>query len=50
MLLRLLWLLSRKRLLAAVLVDRGLFSLLYTAAFLYCFGIWPGLSFPAVTA
>jgi len=46
MLLRLPWLLSRKRLLAAVVIDIGLFSLLYTAAFLYRFGSWPGLSLP----
>ena len=46
MLLRLPWLLSRKRLLAAVLIDSSLFSLLYTAAFLFRFGRWPGLSLP----
>jgi exopolysaccharide biosynthesis polyprenyl glycosylphosphotransferase len=46
MLLRLPWLLSRKRLLAAVAIDSGLFSLLYTAAFLFRFGRWPGLSLP----
>jgi exopolysaccharide biosynthesis polyprenyl glycosylphosphotransferase len=46
MLLRLPWLLSRKRLLAAVVIDIGLFSLLYTAAFLFRFGSWPGLSLP----
>jgi exopolysaccharide biosynthesis polyprenyl glycosylphosphotransferase len=46
MLLRLPWLLSRKRLMTAVLVDSVLFSLLYTAAFLLCFGTLPGLSLP----
>jgi len=46
MLLRLPWLLSRKRLLAAVAIDGCLFSLLYISAFLYRFGAWPGLSFP----
>jgi len=46
MFVRLPWLLSRKRLLAAVVIDSGLFSLLYTAAFLFRFGRWPGLSLP----
>jgi exopolysaccharide biosynthesis polyprenyl glycosylphosphotransferase len=46
MFLRLPWLLSRKRLLAAVVIDSCLFSLLYIAAFLYRFGSWPGLSSP----
>ena len=46
MFLRLPWLLSRKRSLAAVVIDSGLFSLLYTAAFLFRFGRWPGLSLP----
>jgi exopolysaccharide biosynthesis polyprenyl glycosylphosphotransferase len=46
MLLRLPWLLSRKRLLASVVIDSVLFSLLYTAAFLFRFGRWPGLSLP----
>jgi len=46
MLLRLPWLLSRKRLLGAVVIDICLFSPLYMAAFLYRFDSWPGLSFP----
>jgi len=46
MLLRLPWLLSRKRLLAAVVIDISLFTLLYTAVFSYRFGSWPGLSLP----
>ena len=46
MFLRLPWLLSRKRSLAAVVIDSGLFSLLYKAAFLFRFGRWPGLSLP----
>jgi len=46
MLLRLPWLLSRKRLLVAVVIDGCLFSLLYTAAFLFRFGRWPGFSLP----
>lgn len=46
MFLRLPWLLSRKRLLIAVVIDSSLFSLLYIAVFLFCFGRWPGFSLP----
>jgi len=46
MLLRLPWLLSRKRLLAAIAIDSCLFALLYIGSFQYRFGSWPGLSFP----
>lgn len=45
MLLRLPWLLSRRRLLTAIAIDSGLFSFLYAVAFRYRFGSWPGLSF-----
>jgi len=44
MLLRLPWLLSRKRLLASVAIDSYLFLLLYMAAFLFSFGGLPGVS------
>lgn len=46
MLLRLPWLLSRKRLLAAVVIDSGLFSIFYFAAFRLRFGSMPGFSLP----
>jgi exopolysaccharide biosynthesis polyprenyl glycosylphosphotransferase len=46
MLLRLPWLSSRKRLLASVVIDSCLFSLLYIAAFLFRFGSLPGVSIP----
>ncbi len=46
MLLRLPWLLSRKRLLAAVMVDSCLFSLIYSVAFKSHYGRWPALSLP----
>jgi exopolysaccharide biosynthesis polyprenyl glycosylphosphotransferase len=46
MLLRLPWLLSRKRLLAAVVIDSGLFSIFYFLAFRLRFGTMPGFSLP----
>jgi hypothetical protein len=46
MLLRLPWLLSRKRLMSAVLIDSALFSLLYVTAFSLCFRKLPGFSLP----
>jgi len=45
-LLRLPWLTSRRRLLAALLIDSVLFQLLYTAFFLRRFGIWPDWNLP----
>lgn len=46
MLLRLPWLISRRRLLVALLVVSALFALLYTAFFLGCFGVWPAWDLP----
>ena len=46
MLFRLPWLLSRKRLLASVVIDSCLFSLLYILAFQSRFGGLPGVSIP----
>ena len=46
MFLRFPWLISRRRLLIAVLIDSALFSLLYPLAFHYRFGSWPGFSLP----
>ena len=46
MLLRLPWLLSRKRLLAALLIDTTLFSLLYLGWFRLNFASWPEFSLP----
>ena len=46
MLLRLPWLLSRKRLLASAFVDISLFSLLYIGDFLFRFRSLPGFSLP----
>lgn len=46
MFLRIPWLLSRRRLLIAVLIDSALFSLLYPLAFYSRFGSWPGFSLP----
>lgn len=42
--LRLPWILSRKRLLIAVIADGSLFALLYYALFEWRFGVWPGFS------
>ena len=44
--LRLPWLNSRRRLLAALLVDSVLFALLYIAFFLRRFGVWPEWNLP----
>ena len=38
------WILSRKRLLAALVADGALFALLYFAFYELRFGVWPGLS------
>jgi exopolysaccharide biosynthesis polyprenyl glycosylphosphotransferase len=46
MFLRLPWILSRKRLLGAVLLDAVIFSSVYIIAFELRFGVWPGLSLP----
>jgi len=46
MFLRLPWLLSRKKLLAAALIDCFLFSIFYLAAFGLRFGSMPGFSLP----
>jgi exopolysaccharide biosynthesis polyprenyl glycosylphosphotransferase len=48
MLLRLPWLLSRKRLLTAVVIDSALFLLVYSIAFLLRFGRLPGFSWPVI--
>ena len=42
--LRLPWILSRKRLVAALVADGALFALLYFALYQFRFGVWPGLS------
>lgn len=42
--LRLPWILSRKRLLIAVLADGSLFAFLYFALYKWRFGVWPGFS------
>jgi len=49
MMLRLPWLYSRKRLLAAVVIDAGLFSFLYIVAFMFRFRALPGISLPIGT-
>lgn len=46
MLLRLPWLLSRKRLLTAVVIDSCLFSIIYFSSFRLRFGTLPGFSLP----
>ena len=38
------WILSRKRLVIAVMADGFLFSTLYYALYVWRFGVWPGLS------
>ena len=38
------WILSRKRLLVALVADGALFALLYFAFYELRFGVWPGLS------
>ncbi|ABI45376.1 sugar transferase [Synechococcus sp. CC9311] len=43
---RLPWLLSRRRLLAAILLDSGVCLVVYCSLFLSCFGRWPELSVP----
>jgi len=43
---RLPWLISRRRLLVALLLDSLLFAALYTVAFLWRFGGWPKFSLP----
>jgi len=43
---RLPWLVSRRRLLVAVLLDSLLFAALYAMAFLWRFGAWPRFSLP----
>lgn len=42
--LRLLWIFSRKRLVAALVADGALFTFLYFMLYEFRFGIWPGLS------
>ena len=42
--LRLPWILSRKRLIVAVVADAILFALLYYASYIWRFGVWPGFS------
>ncbi len=46
MLIRLPWLFTRRRLLAAVLVDSGLFALLFLGWYQLRLGTWPALSLP----
>ena len=46
LLIRLPWLATRRRLLIAILIDAGLFALLFVGLFRLCFGRWPTFSFP----
>ncbi len=45
---RLPWLVSRRRLLIALLVDSGLFAVSYSVIFLHGLGVWPGPELPIV--